>query len=297
MNRKKLGKALLFPHIAVMILLVPVATAFLICSMVFFGTESPVAIISYVLAAYTLTVWCFKIPHIIRFFKKIKRKNKLVRRWREDARLRINVSLYGALIWNSVYAVFQLWLGIYHHTFWFCSLAVYYVLLAVMRFFLARHTRRFAPGERMRAELRRYCACGWIFLVMNLALALMIFFMVYWNRTFRHHEITKIMMAAYTFTSFVLAIVGMVKYRKYQSPVYSASKAISFAAACVSMLTLESTMLTTWGEGEGEAFRRIMLALTGGVISLVIIVMAAAMIVKGSRELKKWKIEKRTEKN
>ena len=287
MNWKKLGKALLFPHIAVMILLVPVATVFLVYSMVSLGTESGIAIASYVLAAYTLTVWCFKIPYLIRFFKKIKRENLFAQRWLEDDRLRMKITLYGSLVWNAVYAIFQLWLGIYHHTFWFCSLAVYYALLAVMRFFLARHTRRFAPGERMRAELRRYRACGWILLVMNLALALMIFFMVYWNRTFHHHEITTIMMAAYTFTSFTFAIVGMVKYRKYQSPVYSASKAISFAAACVSMLTLESTMLTTWGEGEGEAFRQIMLALTGCVISFIIIAMAVTMIVKGSRELKR----------
>ena len=40
---EKLGKALLFPHIAIMILLVPIATVLLVGSMVFIGTESPVA--------------------------------------------------------------------------------------------------------------------------------------------------------------------------------------------------------------------------------------------------------------
>ena len=59
MNWKKLGKALLLPHIAIMIILVPVAAVLLVGSMVFIGTESPVAIVSYVIAAYTLTVWCF----------------------------------------------------------------------------------------------------------------------------------------------------------------------------------------------------------------------------------------------
>ncbi len=289
MNWKKLGKALLFPHIAIMIALVPVSTAFLVYSMVVLGTESAFAIASYVLAAYTLTVWCFKIPCLIRFFKDFKQKNKFARRWQDDDSLRVNVSLYTSLIWNIVYAVFQLWLGIYHHTFWFCSLAGYYFSLAVMRFFLVRHTRRFAPGKEMCMELQKYRACGWIFLIMNLALTLMIFFMVYWNRTFIHHEITTIMIATYTFTSLTFAIMGIIKYRKYQSPVYYASKAISFAAACVSMLTLESTMLTTWGQEDSLEFRRIMLALTGGIISLIIIVMAIFMIIKGSKDLKKFK--------
>ena len=72
MNWKKLGKALLFPHIVIMLILVPLAATFLIGAMVFIGTESPAAIISYVLAAYTLTVWCCRIPYLIRFFKNFK---------------------------------------------------------------------------------------------------------------------------------------------------------------------------------------------------------------------------------
>ena len=57
MNWKKIGKALLMPHIAIMITLVPIATVLLVGSMVFVGTESVVAYVSYVIAAYTLTVW------------------------------------------------------------------------------------------------------------------------------------------------------------------------------------------------------------------------------------------------
>ena len=53
---RRIGEALLFPHIAIMILLVPIATVLLVGSMVFIGTESPIAIVSYVIAAYTLTV-------------------------------------------------------------------------------------------------------------------------------------------------------------------------------------------------------------------------------------------------
>ena len=287
MNWKKLGKALLFPHIAIMVILLPIAAVFLVYSMVFLGTESVVAIISYVLAAYTLTVWCFRIPYLIRFFKTFKDENKYAKIWRNDTRLRVNVSLYGTLIWNTAYAMLQLGMGFWHRTFWFCSLAGYYISLAVMRFFLVRHTSRHRPGEKMLEELRKYRACGIVFLVMNLALALMIFFMVYWNRTFHHHEITTIAMAAYTFTSLTLAIINTVKYRKNNSPVYSASKAISLASACVSMLTLESTMLTTFGDGTGDlAGRRLFLGLSGGAISVLIIAMAVYMIVQGTTKIK-----------
>ena len=287
MDWKKIGKALLFPHIAIMILLVPIAIVLLVGSMVFIGTEAPIAYISYVLAAYTLTVWCFKIPRIIKYFKTFKDENKYARRWQDDVRLRVNVSLYGSLAWNALYGLFQLWLGFYHHTFWFYSLGAYYICLGVMRFFLARHTTRYAPGERMRDELTKYRACGIVFLLMNLALALIVFFMVYWNRTFEHHMITAIALAAYTFTSMAVAIINFVKYRKYNSPVFSAAKAISLAAALVSMLTLESTMLTTFSDGTMTAVeQKWMLGATGGAISVLIIATAVYMIVVGTKKLK-----------
>ena len=287
MDWKKIGKALLFPHMAVPLVLLPVATVLLVYSMVFTGEDSAIAYISYVLAAYTLTIWCLRIPFLIRFFKKFKDENKYAHRWLTDTHLRVNVSLYGSLLWNSAYAVFQLGLGLWHHTFWFCSLAGYYLCLAVMRFFLVRYTSKHRAGEKMRDELIRYRNCGIAFLMMNMALALIIFFMVYWNRTFEHHEITTIAMAAYTFGTLTMSIISVIKYRKYNSPVFSASKAISLAAALVSMLTLESTMLTTFSDGTMSlADRRILLGISGGVISAFIIGMAIYMIVQSSKKIK-----------
>lgn len=139
----------------------------------------------------------------------------------------------------------------------------------------------------MHDELVRYRNCGIAFLMMNMALALMIFFMVCWNRTFEHHEITTIAMAAYTFGTLTMAIVNVVKYRKYNSPVYSASKAIGLAAACVSMLTLEATMLTTFSDGTMSlSERKILLGASGGVVSAFIIGMAIYMIVQSSKKMK-----------
>jgi hypothetical protein len=292
MDWKKIGKVLLFPHIAIMIILLPIATVFLVYSMVLLGTESIVAIVSYVLAFYTLLVWSFRVPELWRFFKNFKNENRYAKRWLSDTHLRVNVSLYGALLWNVAYAVFQLGLGFWHHTFWYISLAGYYICLAVMRFFLVSHTRKNKAGEKMREELLKYRRCGVVFLTMNLALSLIVFFMVYWNRTFVHHEITTIAMAAYTFTSLTTAIIKVVKYRKYQSPVYSASKAIGLTAALVSMLTLESTMLTTFGDGTMTLTgRRILLGTTGGAICLFIIIMACYMIVQSNQKLRSLTVQ------
>ena len=290
MDVKRLFKALLLPHLALMIVLVPISTVFLIYSMAFVGTESVVAVISYVLAAYTLTVWCVRLPSLVRSIKTFKNENRYAQMWFDDARLRVNVSLYGGFLWNVAYAIFLLCLGLYHLSFWYCSVAGYYITLAFVRFSLVRYTGKRQPCEDMATELKKYRACGYTFLVMNLALTLIIFFMVYWDRSFEHHQITAIAMAAYTFTALAAAIVNIVKYHRLGSPVYSASRMVGLAAACVSMLTLESTMLTAFGDGSIDMVtRRLMLGVSGGCISLFLLVMAVYMIVSGTKRLQAWR--------
>lgn len=292
MDWKKIGKALLFPHIAIMLALIPIATVCLVFSMIYIGVKTVPAYISYSLATYTLTIWCFKIPKLVRFIRNFKDENKYVKLWLSDTHLRTNITMHGSFLWNVAYAVMQLGLGFIHSTFWFYSLAGYYLCLAFMRYYLVQYICKNKPGEKMRMELVRYRTCGWIFLVMNMTLTVIIFFMIYWNRTFEHHEITTITLAAYTFTSFTMAIISLVKYRKYNSPVLSAGKAISLAAACVSMLTLESTMLTTFDDGTMNlTARRIMLGATGAVVSIFIIVMAIYMVVQSNKKIKSLKSE------
>ena len=285
---KRIGKALLYPHMAMMIVLVVVSAVTVPLAMVYLGTESVISVITYVISAYTLTVWCFRIPEVITLFKRVKAENKYVRKWLSDERLRLNVSLNASFVLNVIYAIFQLGLGIFHSSFWFYSMACYYFSLALMRLYLVKYTGK-KREKNMVTELYKYRLCGWVFLVMNLAITLMVFFMVYFGRTFVHHEITTIALAAYTFTSFTKAIITSVKYRRYDSPVYSAAKNIGIAAACVSMLTLESTMLTTFGGADDPMMRKILLSTSGGAISSFIIAMAIYMIYTSTSKIRKIK--------
>jgi hypothetical protein len=57
---KKIGLNLLYPHIAVIICLLPISIAFLVFSLIYLGTESILAIISYLLAFYVLLTISFR---------------------------------------------------------------------------------------------------------------------------------------------------------------------------------------------------------------------------------------------
>lgn len=291
MKAKKIINALLFPHTAIMILLIPLGAGLLTYSMLKLDDTSPVRIGAYVIAFYALLVWSLRAPRIIRFFADFKNGNRYIVKWTRDVHLRINVTLSANVLWNGAYAALQLGTGIYHRSSWFYTLAAYYAMLAVMRFFLVRYTLRHRPGENMRRELKYYRACGVIFLIMNTALSGMMLHMIRENRVMRHHEVTTIAMAAYTFLTLTLAIINVIRYRKYNSPAMSAAKAVSLAAACVSMLTLENTMLTTFDKSNmTPQVRLLFLSLSGGVISAFIIAMAIYMLVKSTRNIKESEI-------
>ena len=286
---KGIGLNLLYPHLAVIICLLPISVAFLVLSLIYLGTESILAILSYLLAFYVLLVICFRVPKMIKIFETFKQENKYVKKWFSDVHLRMNISLYGSLIWNIAFAIFQLVLGFYHKSFWFYSMFAYYVMLGIMRFFLVKHTRKYKANEETTIEAKKSILCGYLLIAMNLALAVIVFFMVYWNKTFYHHMITTIALAAYTFFTFTFAIINLVKYRKYKSAVYSSAKTISLIAGAVSMLTLEATMLTTFGTNESPLFSQLMLSLTGAAVIGFAITMAVIMIVKGNKQLKEYK--------
>lgn len=287
MKGRRFLKGLLFPPAPVLFALLPIGTICLVLAMTHLEDTAPLRIAAYLQAFYTLVIWCARVPRLAAELRQLRFRNRYLRRWFDDPRLRTNISLTGSAVWNGAYAALQLGLGIYHGSVWFYSLAAYYGSLAGMRLYLLRHTLRHRAGEKMRQELRRYRACGWVFLLMNLALTGILLYRIREGRAVRHHEIVTIAMATYTFATLTKSIVNVVKYRKYHSPAFSASKAISLAAACVSLLTLESTMLATFGGAElPPQTQTLFLALSGGVISIFIITMALYMIIQSGRKLK-----------
>lgn len=285
MNWKKLGRRLLLPHAALLALLSLAAAAGLIYGFARLEETDPLRIAAYVLSFYALTACCARVPSLVAAVKRFRRENRYYLRYASDVRLRMNISLWGMCVYNAAYALFQLALGVYHHSGWFYAMAGYYGLLALMRLMLGRYVRAFVPGREQRSEWRKYRLCGAGLLLITLALSVFVIYFVRRLRTVEHHEITVIAMAAYTFGALTLAIANVLRYRRYESPVCSAAKALSLASAATSMLSLEDAMLTAFGAENPLRFRRIMLGASGAADALFILGMAVYMIARATREL------------
>lgn len=291
---KKILWKVLFPHMAVVIVSVPIAVALLIYAFAFEDANMVITYISYIFSAYSLTIICARSPILFRKLIEAKNSNKYITLYQSDAQLRVKISLYSSVTLNILYALLQLFSGFYFHSIWFYALAGYYTLLAIMRFFLLKDARKIVAGKNKFYEFLLYRFCGTLLLLMNLTLGVIVFYIVWQNRGFEYHYIHAIAMAAYTFTAMTLAVINVFKYRRYESPLMSAARVISLASALVSILSLETAMLTAFGEAGNDSFRQIMTAITGAAVCLLVLAMAIYMIIHSTKEINRLKKEVQT---
>lgn len=293
MDWKKIAGKTLFPPLWLMITLTIGSAAGLAAVFLKGWDMHPVAYVVYVVSFYTVTVdtiFCaLTFPRYYRALKQRVCRNKYGGRFMTDVKFKTHVSLYVSLAVNLLYAALNVMSCILYRSAWFGILAGYYVILAVMRFLLLRFVNRIGIGKDQILEYRRSRLCGMILITINLTLSGAVLMMMYLDRGKVYHGILIYIMAMYTFYGTVNAIVNIVKYRKYKSPIMSTAKIISLSAALVSMLSLETAMLTEFGAEMTAESKRILIAATGAGVSVIVVAMSVYTIIHASVEIRKIK--------
>ena len=257
-----------------------------------FGVSNPNPVItyfSYALSAYTLTVVVVKCPKIFKRIKKGLYANRYSSRYLTEPELRANISLHMGFAFNVLYAIFKLGMGIYFASVWLGAVAVYYIILSVMRFGLLRRQKRMGKYENNEQQvfgLRSYRFVGILMFGLNIAVSGMVVQMIWKNQSYEYPGFLIYAMAAYAFYCMAIAIKNMIKYRKLEKPILSAAKMLSASCAMISILALQTALLTQFGEGQQD-FIQLMNMLTGTAVCLGIFVMAMWMVRKANIELRK----------
>ena len=287
-DKKTIFKKLLFPPVWLMILLTAASAVLLPLVFIKGWEETPVAYVVYVMAFYTVTVLSVFFAMVLpKQYQKIKQKvydHPFGNKYMTDAAFKVRVSLYTSLAINLLYSAFKLASGLYYRSLWIGAIAVYYILLSIIRFLLLYHMQRKKNGGLI-AEYRSYRVSAVLMMCLNLTLSGIVLNMILVEKTPAVSDVFVITNAAYTFYVLTVSVIDLIKYRKYKSPVISAAKAIRFAQALVSLLSLEASMLVQFGDD--EAFRKLMLALTGAGVCVIVLAMSVHMILQANKEIHK----------
>lgn len=295
MDWKKLGKKLLFPPVLLMVILVIISAVALTLIFVKGMEESIPAYIVYVLAFYTLTVVTIFCAMVLpKQYSTIKQKiydNPLGNRYMTDRAFRTGLSLSVSLLISMLYVGINLWSWHMLHSWWFMVLAVYYVIMAVMRYLLVRYVRIQKIGTDILSEWKRSRICAYILLLINLSLSGAVLMILYQHRGYDYPGMMIYVMAMYTFYALTISIVDIVKYRKMGSPIMSTAKIVSLSAALVSMLNLETAMFAQFGTDMAQQDQNLMIMLTGAGISITVVTLSVILIVKATIEIRREKFE------
>ena len=190
---------------------------------------------SYLLSTYALIIG---VSGLIRFFQWVSRSvletrvmkklhtNTHAARYLDDPFFRTEINLYFGTAVNALYIFIKFFSGLYLRSGWLIAFALYYTVLTILRTSLAQFVRQNEFKQDIRAEYRRYRLVGILLLGMNIVLSGIISRMIALEEAVDYPGVLVYAVAAYTFYAVIIAVVGLIQYRRHGSPVISAIKVV-----------------------------------------------------------------------
>lgn len=239
-------------------------------------------VLACMLAAYTLLILLVRGIKAALHVREALQSNALYQRIHGDAAYKALMSLRLSLTVNLLYTLVKTAACVYYSSEWFGAMAFYYFTLSLERFLLLRSLNR---AVELREEWEKFTRCGALLLLLIQALAVMSILVIRTDSAPRYPGALIYVAAIYTVYALGSAIRNMLIYRKLNSPLLSASKAMCVVNACVSLFFLQTAVLKQFSSN--PQFQLRMNAISGFSMLAVVSMIAFCMIIKGLRECRR----------
>lgn len=271
----------MFPPLCFTVLMPPVVFTALIYIFVSGRSESAAAYIIFGLSAYCLTILALRMPALIigiRDSRTVKRLtgSPLGKKYLDDVSFRVQISILAGMTADLVCAAFRAIVGISYRSEWLIAMAAYCLGLGLLKLSLAVKFNR----RSISAEIRCYRRTARLLLLLDIPMGVMIAMTVLTDAGYSYPGYVIYLSAGYTFYTVIHSVVSLVRFRKLGKPVLSAAKALSLVAALMSLLGLQTAMITQFSQ-ESDSFRVLMNTLTGAAVWMAVILIAAYMLRRG----------------
>lgn len=202
-------------------------------------------------------------------------------------------SPYASLVINCGYALGNCIMGLLNHSWWFVTVGAYYTVLAITRFSVLQVKRKAEGNYDMELFARRIT--GILLIVLSFCIVGVNILSAVKDRGTVFHEIVMITIATYTFAKITVAIIGMVKAKHSASPVLKTIRNISLADACVSVYTMQRSMLVSF-PGMEAAEILLLNIFIGTAVWFIVLLLGINLIGGKYTDMAKSKITQTNEK-
>ena len=236
--------------------------------------------LSAVLLAYFVYTIVFLAPKIRDVTIKLLRKNKFTNRLLDSYGYRTMIFAVISFAINIAYVVLQAVLGIIERSWWYISLAAYFLVLSLLKGCV--FYSKFKHDTEI-SQAKTYRNCGILFVFLTVAFSGIVLLIYTSNMYFEYAGLMIYVVATYTFYNAVMSIINFVKVRDHNNLYVRSIRNINLASSLVSIVVLQVAMFQAFAP---ESNRSIANALTGGAMSLAILVVGAIMIATANKKIK-----------
>lgn len=199
-----------------------------------------------------------------------------------DIKARTELLLSIGLVVNVGFAVYNLCTGVYYRSVWFGGVAVYYIMLCLIKFFLL--LKGFDGKKDNKCKFSDLLICGIMLLVLNLTVTALIFQMIWQNRSHFYEKSVIFAAAIYTVIRLFAATYDSISLKKHNNPTLFAAKALSLSVALMSVFSLQTSLLDRMAVD--LSVRRGLNIFTGTAVGIWEILIALRIILWANKRLK-----------
>lgn len=236
---------------------------------------------SYAFSTYGLIIL---IQYIIDLFKVISKgikNNNIYKLYKNNYSSFFKYQTIISFLISLGYFILKTYLGIKTNSNWLITLGIYYLFLCLIKLILIKNYKNIDKDESN--EYRLLKIVGVILLFLNLILVMMIIQIISYEETFTYYFYLIFVMALYDFIIIINSFKNVIKNRKSNNPLIIIRNNVSLAMAMVSMLSLETSMIYTFGNND-YMFRKQATAIFGAVMILINIINSLVMIYKANKK-------------
>ena len=287
----------------VLTFIITLLSATLSLVMVALGLENgALAIIAYILFGIAGVSLTYSVYLIIPLFPKMKsgiiawmEKYEFTHLLLRNFGFRTVIFAIGSFLMSLLFSGFNAYMGIKNRSIWYGALAAFYIALAFLRGgVLAYHKSRIGKKTQNDeyVKVKVYRNSGIITLILNIALSSAIAQMIFSDAHFTYMGWTIFAYAAYAFYKITMSIIALIKAHKQTDLTVRAIRNINLVDALVSILALQTALLTMFSEGEVNI--SIFNTFTGIVVSLLSVGIGIYMIASANKKMKEIQKENKT---
>lgn len=218
----------------------------------------------------------------------LKDKTKhFITRLKDDFIFRTYVTSVASLFVTAAFIGYNLYLWSAYGSNWNISIAIYFLLLIAIRSFVMLAERKVrlsskSSEQKEKTQANLYLAQSILLFLIDLALIMPISLMVLQHKEINYTAIPAITTATYTVYKITMSSIGFKKTRKMQNLSLRMLKNVNFIDSLVSVLTLQYTLIMTFGDGiVNEMF--VLCCVSSFVIWTLLIVLSVISVVLSAK--------------